>query len=115
MKDGRDWRWYVMCVKRRVVSGLPPPAVCTNCLCVWVYITQHYRVSWPLHLIMTQPSLVHYNDLFRYLLLIKRVGLALQRRYVCGAWGERGCKRFECSLFSRAAGANSWSLNEATS
>ena len=52
-----------------------------------------YNVKWPLHLVVTQASLDHYNELFRFMLRVKRVGLALQDRCVPSGSGPPSVPR----------------------
>lgn len=49
----------------------------------WQGLGLHYRVSWPLHLVFTQQAIAAYNSIFSFMMMVKRVGLSLQR-----SWGQ---------------------------
>ena len=47
----------------------------------WGGLSLDYQIEWPLHLLLGQDTIEKYNQLFRFLLPIKRVQLELQNAW----------------------------------
>lgn len=93
-------------VKLQIVTDAPlpvrPPGKLSNSsqprLTGWQCLSLAYTVPWPLHLIITKGVLEQYNQIFRFLLNVKRTQLLLH-----DAWAEQ--KRDRCLIIS-----DSWQL-----
>ena len=56
-----------------LLLSLPPPAPNASAYGAWCNLTLDLSVAWPLQLLMHAPSRARYAELFRFLLLVKRV------------------------------------------
>ncbi len=62
-------------------STTPAASSAGNGQDAWRSIGLNYRVSWPLHLIVTNHALSQYSNLFQYIFTVKRVSCELQRAW----------------------------------
>ncbi|XP_063238738.1 gamma-tubulin complex component 4 isoform X2 [Bacillus rossius redtenbacheri] len=67
------------------------PAPAEDLVKGWSVVGLTYKVTWPLHFIFTKPVLRNYNELFRFLLRVKKVEMELH-----SIWIEHLQSRIRC-------------------
>ena len=66
----------------------------------WSGLSLDYNIEWPLHLLLNQDTIERYNQIFRFLLPIKRVQLELHNAWL---WKAKSCKNLaDNELFRQA-------------
>lgn len=53
--------------------------ICKNPLIAWEMVSLHYKIDWPVSLIIQESQMIKYRELFQFLLKIKWAMYALNR------------------------------------